>query len=80
VKRIVGRKPRGGGLFARARASNGNTLTQANFVARETDTEDTAALVTYLVAVVKQERDDVDKAVKMTKWLRIGLEQQSKQR
>jgi hypothetical protein len=63
----------------RNRASNGNTLTQANFVARETDTEDTAALVTYSVAVVKQERD-VDKAVKMTKWLRIGLEKQSNQR
>jgi DNA repair protein REV1 len=43
VKRIVGRKPRGGGLFARARASNGNTLTQANFVARETDTEEISA-------------------------------------
>jgi DNA repair protein REV1 len=43
VKRIVGRKPRGGGLFARARASNGNTLTQANFVARETDVEDLSA-------------------------------------
>ncbi|KAI4843712.1 DNA repair protein [Aureobasidium sp. EXF-8845] len=43
VKRIVGRKPRGGGLFARARTTNGNTLTQANFVARETDTEDISA-------------------------------------
>jgi DNA repair protein REV1 len=43
VKRIVGRKPRGGGLFARARTANGNTLTQANFVARETDAEDLSA-------------------------------------
>jgi len=41
VKKLGGRKPRGGGLFARARVSDGNsTLTQANFVARETDTED----------------------------------------
>lgn len=41
VKKLGGRKTRGGGLFARARVSDGNsTLTQANFVARETDTED----------------------------------------
>ncbi|KAH0034523.1 DNA repair protein, partial [Aureobasidium melanogenum] len=179
VKKLGARKPRGGGLFARARASNGNlTLTQANFVARDTDTddmsaaeeidsdflaalppeirkevlderrcaqlrrsggieatksrtgnkrqetpantidrffqlpprpqkpsftsnkltelpdlrkavrewvkefwdevpyaEDTASLVTYLVAVVKQERD-VDKAVKMVKWLDLMVEQE----
>lgn len=44
VKKLGGRKPRGGGLFARARPSNGmSTLTQANFVARETDAEDTPA-------------------------------------
>ncbi|KAI4730276.1 DNA repair protein [Aureobasidium sp. EXF-10728] len=44
IKKLGGRKPRGGGLFARARASNGNsTLTQANFVARDTDTEDISA-------------------------------------
>ncbi|KAI5257537.1 DNA repair protein [Aureobasidium subglaciale] len=44
VKKLGGRKPRGGGLFARARATNGNsTLTQANFVNRETDTEDVSA-------------------------------------
>lgn len=179
VKKLGARKPRGGGLFARARASNGTlTLTQANFVARDTDTndmsaaeeidsdflaalppeirkevlderrcaqlrhsggieatksrtgnkrqetpantidrffqlpprpqkpsftsnkltelpdlrkavrewvkefwdevpyaEDTASLVTYLVAVVKQERD-VDKAVKMVKWLDLMVEQE----
>ncbi|KAH0037404.1 DNA repair protein, partial [Aureobasidium melanogenum] len=179
VKKLGGRKPRGGGLFARVRASNGNsTLTQANFVARDTDTddmsaaeeidedflaalppeirkevlderrsaqlrrsggieatksrtgkrqetpaantierffqlpprpqkpsftsnkltelpdlrkavrewvkefcdeapypEDTASLVTYLVAVVKQERD-VDKAVKVAKWLDLMIEQE----
>jgi DNA repair protein REV1 len=179
VKKLGGRKPRGGGLFARARVSDGNsTLTQANFVARETDTEDvdtaedidedflaalppelrkevlderrsaqlrrsggieatkqrtgrnrqetpantierffhlpprpqkpsftsnkltelpdlrkavrewvaefwdeapyhedTAALVTYLVAVVKQERD-VDKAVKVVRWLNFVVEQE----
>lgn len=44
VKKLGGRKPRGGGLFARARAVNGNsTLTQANFVARDTDTDDISA-------------------------------------
>ncbi|KAH0317338.1 DNA repair protein, partial [Aureobasidium melanogenum] len=44
VKKLGGKKPRGGGLFARARASNGNsTLTQANFVARDTDTDDMSA-------------------------------------
>lgn len=48
VKKIGGRKPRGGGgggggLFARARTTGNSTLTQANFVARDTDTEDASA-------------------------------------
>lgn len=44
IKKLGGRKPRGGGLFARARLSNNNsTLTQANFVARDTDVEDASA-------------------------------------
>lgn len=37
--------------------------------------EDTSSLVTYLVAVVKQERD-VDKAVKVAKWLGLMVEQE----
>jgi DNA repair protein REV1 len=44
VKKLGGRKPRGGGLFARARPSNGNpTLTQANFVIRDSENEETSA-------------------------------------
>ncbi|KAK6000598.1 hypothetical protein QM012_003323 [Aureobasidium pullulans] len=62
VKKLGGKKPRGGGLFAKARASNGNsTLTQANFVARDTDTDDTAEEIDedFLLALPPEIRREV---------------------